>query len=71
MEVWDYSKEHLRHYEPLFVGMNVRFRHVPFSWFPLVRISPQACGVHVVGLPDDSSRGGSPSSATVKHTTSV
>ena len=36
LEVWDYSAEHLRRYAPLFVGRDVRFRHVPFTWFPLV-----------------------------------
>lgn len=36
VEVWDYSKAHLKHFEPIFEGRDVNFRHVPFSWFPLV-----------------------------------
>ena len=37
LEVWEYSAEHLRRYAPLLVGRDVRLRHVPFTWFPLVR----------------------------------
>ena len=36
VEVWDYSKAHLKNFEPIFEGRDVHFRHVPFSWFPLV-----------------------------------
>ena len=36
VEVWDYSKVHLKNFEPIFEGMDAKFRHVPFSWFPLV-----------------------------------
>ncbi|CAL8471410.1 g10952 [Coccomyxa elongata] len=35
VEVWDYSLVHLKNFEPIFKGKDVKFRHVPFSWFPL------------------------------------
>ena len=38
LEVWEYSREHLRRYKPLLLGRDVRLRHVPFTWFPLVRV---------------------------------
>ena len=75
LEVWDYSQEHLRRYEPLLVGRDVRLRHVPFTWFPLVRASPDIVGValyimdcfDVLGAlsdaPDDASTSHSPALA--------
>ena len=39
VEVWDYSAHHMQSYleTPVFRQSSIIFRHVPFSWFPVVR----------------------------------
>ena len=38
LEVWDYSSHHLSLFaaSPEFRSRPIRFRYVPFSWFPVV-----------------------------------
>ena len=38
LEVWEYSSHHLSLYaaSPAFRSRPIRFRYVPFSWFPVV-----------------------------------
>ena len=44
LEVWDYSSHHLSLFaaSPDFYSRPIRFRHVPFSWFPVVSSHPCA-----------------------------
>ena len=45
LEVWDYSSHHLSLFaaSPEFHSRPIRFRHMPFSWFPVVRSHLSAC----------------------------